>query len=65
MILLTMARSILDVTKGTPSKCRGVSKGLRLRRWNFNRQTSTWKNKVTLLQMSVALLTVMRRYQIS
>jgi hypothetical protein len=32
---------------------------LRLRRWSFNHRTSIESSKVTLLQISVALLTVM------
>jgi hypothetical protein len=64
MILLTMVGSILDVTKdtpsNTPSKSRATTKGLHLRCGNFNRWTSPELNKLTLLQFSVCLLTVMR-----
>jgi hypothetical protein len=36
-----------------------MMKGLRLRRLSFNHRTSIESSKVTLLQISVALLTVM------
>jgi hypothetical protein len=55
------SRSILNMTKAQ-NKYRATMKRLRPRSWNFNRPTSIDSNKVTLLQISVALLIVQCRF---